>query len=289
MHKKGKIITVVIMVIILIGVGIWFSNNQSNSDVISKKENESAQKLKEGVDEEDIEEIDEDDVKNIKIEIPTEESLDIGQIPGYNQGDNDSKKKNQLKIGGLQLPYKVPGTSLVIESIGSYTGPFIEDGSDAPVQNILAVIFKNNSDNPIQYDEITINVNDKSAKFNLSNLPSKTSVLALESTGKIQYSKNDKYKVENGIEASMDSMSLMKDKIKIIKGDDKLTVKNISNEDLGTVYVYYKNIQQGGVYLGGITYRTKFENVKKGKTIEVETSHFSKTTSEILMVDNVVE
>lgn len=87
----------------------------------------------------------------------------------------------------------------------------------------------------------------------------------------------------------MDSMSLMKDKIKIIKGDDKLTVKNISNEDLGTVYVYYKNIQQGGVYLGGITYRTKFENVKKGKTIEVETSHFSKTTSEILMVDNVVE
>ena len=51
--------------------------------------------------------------------------------------------------------------------------------------------------------------------------------------------------------------------------------------------MYYKYAQQGGLYLGGITYRCKFENVEVGATIEVDANHFFKDTSVILMVDYI--
>ena len=60
-------------------------------------------------------------------------------------------------------------------------------------------------------------------------------------------------------------------------------MENISNKDLGTVYVYYKNTKDNS-YLGGITYRAKFENVEKGKKLTTKTSHFTKS-SKIVMVD----
>lgn len=81
----------------------------------------------------------------------------------------------------------------------------------------------------------------------------------------------------------------MDKQIQVISSEDKkIKIKNISDKDLGTVYVYYKNIQNGGAYLGGITYRAKFENMKAGATVEAETSHFYKNGSQILMVNNIL-
>ena len=108
----------------------------------------------------------------------------------------------------------------------------------------------------------------------------------MESTGKIEFNKDDKYKYVDSIQAKLDNMSLMKDKVQITKQEDGVIgIKNVSGKDLGTVYVYYKYFQEGGAYLGGITYRVKFENVKAGASVEEKTSHFSKNSSEILMVD----
>ncbi len=120
-----------------------------------------------------------------------------------------------------------------------------------------------------------------------SNIPAKTSALVIESTGAIEFSKDNTYEFVDSMYASISDVSLMEDKIEVNGGDNEITIKNISGEDLGTVYVYYKYIQEGGAYLGGITYRTKFENVTAGAEISEKTSHYSKTTSEILMVDYI--
>ena len=81
------------------------------------------------------------------------------------------------------------------------------------------------------------------------------------------------------------NMSMNSSKVSVSTADSKVTIKNISGKDLGTVYVYYKNLDKSGAYLGGITYRVKFENVKSGDTLTQSTKHFSKSNSKIIMVD----
>ena len=219
-------------------------------------------------------------VESKEVKKPTKDSAEVDKIAGFNYED-------QKKVGGLKLPYSVEKTDLVIENIGQYTGQFIEDGSDKPVANVLSLLVKNNSNKVVQYGEINIKVNgNKNAVFKVTNLPPKTSTLVMESTGKIEFNKDDKYKYVDSIQAKLDNMSLMKDKVQITKQEDGVIgIKNVSGKDLGTVYVYYKYFQEGGAYLGGITYRVKFENVKAGASVEEKTSHFSKNSSEILMMD----
>ena len=80
---------------------------------------------------------------------------------------DDSKK-----VGGLKLPYKVSGTDLVIENIGQYTGPFVEDGSDMPKANVMSLLVTNTSKNVVQYGEIKIKINgEDTAVFKVTNLP----------------------------------------------------------------------------------------------------------------------
>ena len=275
MSKKTNIICGVISGICVVALVLWGIN--SNKEVSTQVSNEG--------------EIGSSEVK--EIEKPSEDSLNINNIPGFSNHisaivtENNEQADNNIVDIGIKLPFNVPGTSMEIQSVGQYTGPFIEDGSDTPSANILSLVVKNNSDEMLQYGEIHMNVNNNTAIFKLSNLPAKTSALVIESTGNIEFSKDNTYEFVDSMYASISDVSLMEDKIEVNGGDNEITIKNISGEDLGTVYVYYKYIQEGGAYLGGITYRTKFENVTAGAEISEKTSHYSKTTSEILMVDYI--
>ena len=53
----------------------------------------------------------------------------------------------------------------------------------------------------------------------------------------------------------------MEDKIEVTTKDKNITVKNLTNKNLNTVYVYYKIVTDGYCYLGCITYRALFEIV----------------------------
>ncbi len=250
MNKKKIGLIVVVFVLI---IGIVFFVNKSNQTT---------------------------NIETGEVKKPTENSVKVDKIAGFNYEDKD-------EVGGFKLPYKVEKTDLLIQNIGQYTGQFIEDGSDKPVANVLSLLVKNDSKEVVQYAEINIKINgEKDAVFKVTNLPPKTSTLVMESTGKIEFNKGDEYKYVDSIQAKLDNMSLLEDKIKITKQEDGIIgIKNISGKDLGTVYVYYKYFQEGGAYLGGITYRVKFENVKARAKVEEKTSHFSKNSSEILMVD----
>ncbi len=172
-----------------------------------------------------------------------------------------------------------------IKSIGKYSGEFVEDGSDKKVSNILSIVVTNTSNKALQYGEIKLKVNEnKTAIFKLTNVPSGKSVLAIE-TNCMKYNSSDNYKYEDATYAHIDSMQMNSNKVKISTADSNITIKNTSDKDLGTVYVYYKNLDKSGAYLGGITYRVKFEDVKKGETLSQNTKHFSKANSKIIMVD----
>ena len=241
--------------------------------------------------EEKVEQVEEE-----KLEVNIDE-FDISKIDGYTPGQdlvNDALDENDeevTNVGGINLPYSLSYKNMEIISIGKYSGKFIEDGSDTNKDNVLAIIVKNTSEEVIDYGEINMRIRGKNniIKFELTNLKPGACTLVMESSGNIEFNSDDKYIYLNSKSNMVSELSKMDSQINITTEDKKITVKNLSEESLDTLYVYYKTISPGNCYLGGITYRAKFENLEVGKSVSVNTLHFYNANSEILKVESVKE
>lgn len=253
--KKLGIIIAVAVAIIVVGVVILFAlkANKSSSQKETKETNE------------------------YEVVEPGKDTLDEDKIKGYSAkvGVEDKKRAEQIVLSD---------SNLTVESIGAYSGSFIEDGSDKATKNVTAMLITNNSDQMLQVALIDFKVNSKeTASFKVTNLPAGTSTLVLESN-KRKFSEKDSYTYGNAATGYMDQPTLEEDKVELKTEDGKITLKNKTDKELKTVYVYYKYVQIGGAYFGGITYRTPFENVGAGKEAEAVAAHFNPDSSQIMGV-----
>lgn len=237
--KKLGIIIAVAIAIIVVGVVILFAlkANKSSSQKETKETNE------------------------YEIVKPGKDTLDVSKIQGYSAKVGDSDKNDNSKETEKAEQIVLSDSNLTVESIGAYSGSFIEDGSDEATKNVTAMLITNNSDQMLQVALIDFQVNsNETASFKVTNLPAGTSTLVLESN-KREFSDKDTYTYGNAATGYMDQPTLEEDKVELKTENGKITLKNKTDKELKTVYVYYKYMQIGGAYLGGITYRTPFENV----------------------------
>lgn len=274
--KKLGIIIAIVAAVLVVGVIIFFALKPNG---INSQEETSEEKgyheLADGENPADI------DVKvkssNDFVE-PGKDTLDVSKIQGYSAkvGVEDKTEKSEQIV--------LSDSNLTVESIGAYSGSFIEDGSDEATKNVTAMLITNNSDQMLQVALIDFQVNsNETASFKVTNLPAGTSTLVLESN-KREFSDKDTYTYGNAATGYMDQPTLEEDKVELKTENGKITLKNKTDKELKTVYVYYKYMQIGGAYLGGITYRTPFENVGAGKEAEAVAAHFNPDSSQIMGV-----
>lgn len=214
------------------------------------------------------------------------EASDWYNLPGYING---AEKDAEQTICGVALPYQVQDTPITIEGIGQYTGPFVEDGNDEPTANVLAIVVRNDSDADVEYAEVHFSTGDGSeAVFHISTLPAGSSAVVLEQN-KREYNAEETLAFTDKLYAQAEDMSLMEDDVRVTAEDGALTLENLTDQSLGTVYVRYKNKLNDNYYLGGITYSCKFENVGAGDEITEQTKHFTVDGSTVLMVKAIEE
>lgn len=255
--KKTKKVVLFIGVIVIVVVGILLALKLTKNDSKEKSATEA------------------DAYEIVK---PGKDTLDVSKIQGYSAkvGVEDKTEKAE------QIVLSDP--NLTVESIGAYSGSFIEDGSDEATKNVTAMLITNNSDQMLQVALIDFQVNsNETASFKVTNLPAGTSTLVLESN-KREFSDKDTYTYGNVATGYMDQPTLEEDKVELKTENGKITLKNKTDKELKTVYVYYKYVQIGGAYFGGITYRTPFENVGAGKEAEAVAAHFNPDSSQIMGV-----
>ena len=190
---------------------------------------------------------------------------------------------NQTEEASVNLGY-----GIYVTDIGSYTGMYMEDGSDEILSGILMMVVKNDGAQDIQYAEITMDMGETQANFAITTLPVGESMVVLEKN-RLAWDAETDYsailpKIEN-IAYFQDPVSTMEDKFEITIVDGAINVKNISGVDIeGTVMVYYKNAAEDLLY-GGITYRVTIEGGLKADEIrQVMTKHASDTGSRIMFV-----
>ncbi|MCC3869595.1 hypothetical protein [Terrisporobacter mayombei] len=284
-----KVFTIIISAILICLIGLGIIGYYVEKDKAAEKTNaKTEEKVDQIIEEEKL--------------VVDSDKIDVDKIDGYTAGedlvsqDNTNNNLEQgnseaVTVGGINLPYSIPNKNMEIISIGQYSGKFVEDGSDINKDNVLSIIVKNTSKEVIDYGEINMKIIGKTdtMKFKITNLKPGVCALVMESSGKIEFNSEDKYIYMSSKHNMISDLSTMESQVAVTREDKKITVENLSDKNLNTVYVYYKTISPGGCYLGGITYRAKFENVEGGKNISSNTIHFSNKNCEILKVESVKE
>lgn len=280
--KKLGIIIAIVAAVLVVGVMIFFALKPNG--INSQEETSDEKGYHELADGENPADIDVKVKSSNDFVKPGKDTLDASKIQGYSAKVGDSDKNDDSKDTEKAEQIVLSDSNLTVESIGAYSGSFIEDGSDEATKNVTAMLITNNSDQMLQVALIDFQVNsNETASFKVTNLPAGTSTLVLESN-KREFSDKDTYAYGNAATGYMDQPTLEEDKVELKTENGKITLKNKTDKELKRVYVYYKYVQIGGAYFGGITYRTPFENVGAGKEAEAVAAHFNPDSSQIMGV-----
>lgn len=280
--KKLGIIIAIVAAVLVVGVIIFFALKPNG--INSQEETSEEKGYHELADGENPADIDVKVKSSNDFVKPGKDTLDASKIQDYSAKVGDSDKNDDSKETEKAEQIVLSDSNLTVESIGAYSGSFIEDGSDEATKNVTAMLITNNSDQMLQVALIDFKVNsNETASFKVTNLPAGTSTLVLESN-KREFSDKDTYTYGNAATGYMDQPTLEEDKVELKTENGKITLKNKTDKELKRVYVYYKYVQIGGAYFGGITYRTPFENVGAGKEAEAVAAHFNPDSSQIMGV-----
>ena len=185
---------------------------------------------------------------------------------------------------GISFPCTIPGYDISIEKMGPYSGIFVEDGSNANVENVAMLMVKNNSDFPVEYIQIRVLCGQEELLFDISALPAGERLVVQEKTGKTI--SEDQATSATALVVRRADMEMSESKVQVVdNGDNTLTVKNLSNETIPTIRVFYKYyMEDGNLFIGGIAFTVRVSMLGAGASVEIQPSHYASRTSRVVMV-----
>lgn len=205
-------------------------------------------------------------------------------LSGGNESGTGESTGATTKIENVQDVTIDLGYGMTVTDIGSYTGAYVEDGSNEVVSGVLMAVVTNNGTQTVQYAQFQLTDGEKTADFSLSTLPPGESVVVLEQS-RMGYAAGLTQATVQNVAIFQAEPTLCQDKIKIQALDGALNITNISGEDIaGNVVIYYKNSSADMLY-GGITYRVVISGgMKAGEIRQGTAAHFSTSGSRIMFV-----
>ena len=183
---------------------------------------------------------------------------------------------------GLQFPCEVPGHNLRIEKLAPYTGIFVEDGTNQQVTDVAMLLVQNTGDDVVEYAEITIDYADKTLSFQITALPAGERMVVQEKSGNV---------VPNGVAGRASALVVHRTKMNIApeisisdNGDNSLTVKNLTNQTIPTVRVFYKYyMEKENMFVGGIAFTVRITSLGAESSMVIYPSHYNSETSRVVM------
>lgn len=180
------------------------------------------------------------------------------------------------------FPWSLQQVGIEIESIGSYDGLFVEDGSDRQVEQVMAIQVRNITSEMIEYGIIELKAGEQTYQFEITGLLPEDKMLVLEKNAQI-YQEQSHYETGECVSAVKSDYGMQEDVIQLSSVGDTLIVTNLTNHDLTNVRVCYKNIIEGDYY-SGITYRLTIPVLEANASSSKKTGHYG-ALSKIIYVE----
>ncbi len=168
-----------------------------------------------------------------------------------------------------------------IEEVFSYTGAYVEDGSNAECENICAVRLYNGGATHYQYLKFTVTTADGVCTYAASTLfaGARMTVLCQEKTAFTSEKLLDSELLAAAEFNEPPTVHL--DTLEITYTEGFINVKNLTDGPLNGVYVYYKDTDDAG-FLGGITYRSLFGDIPAGGTVQMHCANMHEKTGKVV-------
>ena len=167
------------------------------------------------------------------------------------------------------LPDAVILEGLRFDSFGRYSGAFVEDGSDRPVENVACVLAVNTTDRYLDLATAVFEIDGVEARFTVTGLPPGKAAWVLEGNA-LQIESGASFVLKGGAT----SYSVLEEDASVTAAPDvgTLLVTNNGAKDFSG-YIYYKVLYTDGNFLGGITYRSFVEQLPAQSRMEITAGH----------------
>jgi len=167
------------------------------------------------------------------------------------------------------FPCPLQFTSLVVEKLSSYEGPWLQDGSEEHVVGVAALLVRNTGTIGIEYARISLVQNGQELIFDATYIPPKGTILLLEDN-KQPYSDAPvtNCRCRSVIPGNFD----MAQRTVRIEQEGLCTLKvtNLTDTPMAGVRIFYKHHDgQADLYVGGITYSAVIPELLPGQTKEI--------------------
>ena len=186
----------------------------------------------------------------------------------------------------ITQPTAPPEQQLVCEGYSLFSGTFVEDGSDRPVENVAAILVTNLTGDYLTYAALQFEINGEAATFVVTGLPAGESAWVLEYNA-LQIDSGANFVA---LESAMQFIPTESwDELEVTFREGLLSAKNLTDQTYIDGYVYYKRLHTDGNYLGGITYRSSLGDLAPGDTIEVTAGHAGEELCRVVRITQNTE
>ena len=171
---------------------------------------------------------------------------------------------------------------LVYSRFGRYSGAYVEDGSDAPVEDVAVILVKNPTGEFLEYARMEFDINGQKAVFVLRGLPPGAAAWVLEANRLVIEAGSTFSLVDEVV--SFGTPGVSTDNLTLSVDTGTITAMNNTDSNLENVYIYYRQRHTDGNYLGGICYRVSFGTLEPGKPVTATAGHFFPENSKIVKI-----
>ena len=168
----------------------------------------------------------------------------------------------------------------------SYSGAYVEDGSNDPCQGVCAVRLSNRSQVHYQYLNFTLTTSGGTYSFKASTLFADADMTVLcQEKQEFTDSAILSFEIVN-LAPFTQTPTVHTDTLLISYTDGFVNVKNLTDATLSDVRIYYKNTDEYG-YFGGITYFVSCDDIPAGGTVQKNSPNLHRDTSKVVFANYV--
>lgn len=180
------------------------------------------------------------------------------------------------------FPITIQNTTVQMQRISAYDGPFLEDGSDREVVNVAALHILNTGSEPILKVGIILRLHTETYVFYGAYIPPGIPVVLLEQSAK-PYCK-DTVSDCSGWQITASAQAL--EGISVQESETGvLMITNHSQNTYLNVALYHKSwLSPPDVYVGGIAYKTTIPKLLPGQTEYLRPAHYAPGYSRLVCV-----
>ena len=176
-------------------------------------------------------------------------------------------------LSNQSFPIHLQNTTLLLERVSAYDGPFLEDGSNREVMNIMALHVINTGNKPIIQAGISLQLDTDTYVFYGEYIPPGIPVVLLEHTAK-PYRKDTIFS-SSGWQKTAELQQL--EGISVTESETGvLMITNYSTNTYCNLSIYHKSwLSPPGVYVGGIAHQTIIPELQPGQTVYIRPQYYA--------------